>query len=111
MAKAMRDRLAEKGIDMPHSEALEIVARQFGLDSWNILCARIDAAAHGATETKADAEPRFEGATPIFRIFDLDKAREYYLGFLGMNVSTGSIGSNPACRSTCRWRAAASSCI
>jgi catechol 2,3-dioxygenase-like lactoylglutathione lyase family enzyme len=86
MAKAMRNRLAEKGIDMPHSEALEIVARQFGLDSWNILSARIDAAAHGATETKADAEPSFEGATPIFRIFDVDKAREYYLGFLGMNV-------------------------
>ena len=27
MAKAMRERLAEKGIDLPHSEALEIVAQ------------------------------------------------------------------------------------
>lgn len=86
MAKAMRERLAEKGIDLPHSEALEIVARQFGLDRWNILSARIDVATGGARETKADAEPGFEGATPIFRIFDVDKAREYYLGFLGMSV-------------------------
>ncbi|MCO6409792.1 glyoxalase superfamily protein [Hoeflea alexandrii] len=86
MAKAMRERLADKGIDMPHSEALEIVARQFGLDSWNILSARIDAATGRARETKADAELQSEGATPIFRIFDVDKAREYYLGFLGMSV-------------------------
>ena len=82
MAKVMRDRLAEKGVDIPHSEALEIVARQFGLDTWNILSARIDA----APEEKAQTGLWFEGATPIFRIFDVDKAREYYLGFLGMKV-------------------------
>lgn len=89
MAKAMRERLSEKGIDLAHSEALEIVASQFGLETWNILSARIDAAASGATRTpgaKLDAGLRLEGATPIFRIFDVDKAREYYLGFLGMSV-------------------------
>ncbi|MEM5473550.1 glyoxalase superfamily protein [Hoeflea sp. AS60] len=86
MAKAMRERLAEKGINIAHSEALEIVARQFGLDTWNILSARIDAATNGASGSAAEAELRFEGATPIFRIFDVDKAREYYLGFLGMTV-------------------------
>ena len=86
MAKAMRERLAEKGIDIAHSEALEIVARQFGLETWNILSARIDATPGGASETKAESEFQLEGATPIFRIFDADKAREYYLGFLGMTV-------------------------
>lgn len=92
MAKAMRERLTEKGIDLPHSEALEIVARQFGLETWNILSARIDAATGGAPgQGGATGEPeatglQFEGATPIFRIFDVDKAREYYLGFLGMSV-------------------------
>ena len=92
MAKAMRELLAEKGIEIAHSEALEIVARQFGLDSWNILSARIDAAANGATRpgaapaAGADAGLRLDGATPIFRIFDVAKAREYYLGFLGMKV-------------------------
>lgn len=89
MAKAMRGRLSEKGIDIAHSEALEIVASQFGLETWNILSARIDAATSGATRTpgaKPEARLRLEGATPIFRIFDVDKAREYYLGFLGMSV-------------------------
>jgi hypothetical protein len=37
MAKAMREALATKNIQIPHSEALEIVARQFGLETWNIL--------------------------------------------------------------------------
>ena len=31
MAKAMREALAEKNLTITHSEALEIVARQFGL--------------------------------------------------------------------------------
>jgi len=92
MAKAMRERLADKGIDMPHSEALEIVAHQFGLETWNILSARIDAGTRGASGPDgATSEPQatglqLDGATPIFRIFDVDKAREYYLGFLGMSV-------------------------
>lgn len=29
---------------------------------------------------------RFERAVPIFRIFSLDKAREFYLGFLGFKI-------------------------
>lgn len=86
MAKAMRERLAEKGVDIAHSEALEIVARQFGFDTWNILSARMDAATGGSTTASAESGIRFEGATPIFRIFDIGKAREFYLGFLGMNV-------------------------
>nr|WP_202314877.1 glyoxalase superfamily protein [Mesorhizobium sp. L-8-10] len=66
MAKAMRDALAARGHDIQHSEALEIVARQFGLDSWNILSAKI-----GADALRAPAEPvRFEPPAPIFRIFD-----------------------------------------
>lgn len=28
----------------------------------------------------------FRSTTPIFRIFDLQKAREFYVGFLGMTV-------------------------
>lgn len=80
MAKAMRERLAEKAIEISHSEALEIVARQFGVDTWNILSARIEA------ERSAAALPAPERAIPIFRIFDIPKAHEFYLGFLGMTV-------------------------
>ena len=82
MAKAMRDALAERQLDLSHSQALEIVARQFGLETWNILSAKIDEAENGAGKTA----PAFEQAVPIVRIFDVDKAHEFYLGFLGFTV-------------------------
>lgn len=44
MAKALRTALAERRIDVSHSDSLELVARQFGFDNWNILAARIEAA-------------------------------------------------------------------
>src|SRR3954452_2085748 len=47
MAKALRAALAERRIDITHSDSLELVARQFGFDNWNILSARIDAAGAG----------------------------------------------------------------
>ncbi|BDV34619.1 hypothetical protein SS37A_21480 [Methylocystis iwaonis] len=40
MAKAMREALAERGATITHSEALEIIARQFGLSNWNVLSAK-----------------------------------------------------------------------
>jgi hypothetical protein len=75
----MREALAEKGFDLPHQQALEIVARQFGVDNWNILSAKIEG------EAAADAIA-FQQAVPIVRIFDVDKAHEFYLGFLGFAV-------------------------
>ena len=44
MAKALRIALSERRIDVSHSDSLELVARQFGLDNWNILAAKIEAA-------------------------------------------------------------------
>ncbi|WP_440980868.1 glyoxalase superfamily protein [Shinella sumterensis] len=79
MAKAMRDMLAARTIEITHSEALEIVARQFGADTWNILSARIEA-------KPAERGIAFEQAVPIVRIFDVAKAHEFYLGFLGFSV-------------------------
>ncbi len=43
MAKTLRQALAERGLDIPHSAALELVARQFGVADWNTLAARIEA--------------------------------------------------------------------
>jgi hypothetical protein len=38
---------------------------------------------------------QFDRAIPIFRIFSLDKAREFYLGFLGFKLDwEGSLGPN-----------------
>ena len=79
MARAMRETLAARGTEISHSEALEIVARQFGVETWNILCAKIEA----KPPQNAIA---FEQAVPIVRIFDVAKAHEFYLGFLGFAV-------------------------
>ncbi|WP_295813608.1 glyoxalase superfamily protein [uncultured Nitratireductor sp.] len=78
MAKAMRSALADKDVHISHSEALEIVARQFGFDNWNILASKI--------AEPAGEEIILQPAIPIMRIFDEAKAREFYLDFLGFAV-------------------------
>lgn len=78
MAKALREALARRSLEITHSEALEIVARQFGLANWNLMSSRIEAT--------ADEAIAFERAVPIVRIFDVAKAHEFYLGFLGFTV-------------------------
>jgi hypothetical protein len=82
MAKAMREALAERDLTISHSEALEIVARQFGVGNWNILSARIE----GQESAPPTGGIAFEQAVPIMRIFDVPKAHEFYLGFLGFTV-------------------------
>lgn len=42
MAKVLRKALAERQIDIGHSDSLELVARQFGFANWNMLSARIE---------------------------------------------------------------------
>jgi hypothetical protein len=44
MAKSLRHALAERKIEVSHSDCLEIVARQFGLANWNTLSALIEEA-------------------------------------------------------------------
>jgi hypothetical protein len=90
MAKAMRDTLAARGSEISHSEALEIVARQFGEPTWNVLSAKIDKAdrneGRGTDGKGPDSGISFTQAVPIVRIFDVPKAHEFYLGFLGFGV-------------------------
>ena len=52
MAKALREELARRGMAVTHGECLDIVARQFGLDNWNVLAARLGEA------TPLEGEPR-----------------------------------------------------
>ncbi|MFN7169322.1 MAG: glyoxalase superfamily protein [Pannonibacter sp.] len=85
MAKALREQLAERGHTLPHSDALEIVARQLGLATWNVLSAKIE----DATQTALASQKATDGfleTVPIVRIFDVTKAHDFYLGFLGMSV-------------------------
>jgi hypothetical protein len=48
MAKLLRQALAERQIELSHSDCLELVARQFGLSNWNVLSAKIENASLGA---------------------------------------------------------------
>jgi len=43
MARALRDALKAKAIEITHAEALELIAKAFGYDNWNILSAKIEA--------------------------------------------------------------------
>jgi hypothetical protein len=44
MARALRDALKAKAIETTHSEALELIAKAFGYENWNILSFKIEAA-------------------------------------------------------------------
>jgi len=43
MAQSLRQALSDKQVTVTHSESLELIARAFGFDNWNILAAKIEA--------------------------------------------------------------------
>jgi catechol 2,3-dioxygenase-like lactoylglutathione lyase family enzyme len=79
MATTLRQELKAKSIDLSHAECLEITARQFGARDWNTFAAM-------TAKTAAPAGVAIERAIPIIRIFSVEKAREFYLDFLGCMV-------------------------
>lgn len=78
MAQTLRERLAQRGVTLSDSECLELVAQEFGFESWSLLSAKIAGAPAGGI--------RFTACAPILRIFDTAKAKEFYLGFLGFTL-------------------------
>ena len=44
MARSLRDALSARALPTTYSESLELIAKAFGYDNWNILAAKIDAA-------------------------------------------------------------------
>ncbi|WKA27987.1 ClpX C4-type zinc finger protein [Bradyrhizobium roseum] len=44
MAHSLRDALKVKAMEITHSESLELIAKTFGYDNWNILSVKIDTA-------------------------------------------------------------------
>jgi hypothetical protein len=75
MAKRLRASLADRGVQVTHSEALEIVAHEHGVRDWNTLAAHPD-----------DPPAGFGPVIPVLRIFDVAKAREFYSEFLGFAI-------------------------
>jgi uncharacterized glyoxalase superfamily protein PhnB len=86
MARSLRSALVDKKVELSHGECLDIVARQFGLDNWNVLAAKIDAADGGKQAEAATDAVRLIEAIPILRIFDVAKAKEFYVDFLGFTI-------------------------
>lgn len=77
MAKRLRADLAARDVTVSHGEALELVAHQYGVRDWNTLAAR----------PPADDDLPAEGpAVPVLRIFDRDKAVEFYVDYLGFTL-------------------------
>ena len=79
MAKALRTALERQAVSVSHSQALELVAIEFGFESWNVLSAKI-------SDSGVSTRVSFEKTTPILRIFEEGKAKEFYLGFLGFTL-------------------------
>jgi hypothetical protein len=50
MAHALRDALKSRTVETTHSECLEMIATVFGYDNWNVLSAKIEAAAAASAE-------------------------------------------------------------
>lgn len=78
-AKRLRAALAARGTDVGHSVALELVAQAHGHRDWNTASAAV-----GPVTSPVPGRPN--EAIPILRIFDRDKAYEFYRDFLGFEV-------------------------
>jgi hypothetical protein len=63
MAHALREALTRNGMETTHSESLELIAKAFGYDNWNILSAKIEAAHLRAADTETSPA---EGQEPAF---------------------------------------------
>jgi uncharacterized glyoxalase superfamily protein PhnB len=82
MAHALRSAMKDRQVALTHSECLEIVAAQFGFADWNVLSAKIATARSHPDSTG----PAFQESIPILRIFSVDKAKEFYIDFLGFKI-------------------------
>ena len=79
MAQALRQHLKAKDVTLSVAESLELVAKQFDCANWNVLAAKI-----GRSEPSAASDAtEFLDTIPIIRMFDVAKALEFYVGFLG----------------------------
>jgi ClpX C4-type zinc finger protein/glyoxalase superfamily protein len=74
MAHTLRDALKGRAVETTHSECLELIAKAFGYENWNILSAKINAA-----EPRADAE----GARSPVGVHDPAPQETLYCSFCG----------------------------
>jgi hypothetical protein len=75
MAHALRDALQAKTIETTHSECLELIAKAFGYENWNVLSAKIGTPQLHAREARPLAAVAVEDQEP--------KKAAYYCSFCG----------------------------
>jgi hypothetical protein len=63
MAHTLREALKARDVTTTHSECLELIAKAFGYDNWNILSAKVEAAQSAARDRSAP-EPATIAAAP-----------------------------------------------
>jgi Glyoxalase superfamily protein len=64
MAHILRDAFKNRAVEITHSESLELIAKAFGYDNWNILAAKIEAARRDDGAPPASAPDAGAAATP-----------------------------------------------
>jgi len=64
MARALRDALQDKAVETPHSESLELIAKAFAYENWNILSAKIDTAESQARDERTLSPAAAQGSAP-----------------------------------------------
>lgn len=55
MAQRLRHALQSRAVETTHSESLELIAKAFGYDNWNVLSAKIEAAERAVLAPEPDA--------------------------------------------------------
>ena len=84
MAHGLRDALKSRAVETTHSDCLELIAKVFGYENWNILSAKIEAARPRAAEEPAPSPAGArEPATPDPETPDPAGARTLYCSFCG----------------------------
>jgi catechol 2,3-dioxygenase-like lactoylglutathione lyase family enzyme len=94
MAKSLRAALAAKNVTLSHGECLEIVAKQFGFSEWNMLSAKIDLEAGARRPPPESPGISLQPPIPVVRISSVEKAREFYVDFLGFAADWGWPGDD-----------------
>ena len=74
MALRLRTALQERGFDVGHSQALELLARALGARDWNTYVAQ------------APSDGPVQSVVPLLRMIDWTSTRRFYVEFLGAAV-------------------------
>jgi catechol 2,3-dioxygenase-like lactoylglutathione lyase family enzyme len=88
MARRLRTDLADSGVAVSHSQALEIVAHQHGARDWNTLAAGIDRApaAPVRLDRAADAVQVHE-IVPFLHPVSMERSLAFYRDLLGFRIA------------------------